>query len=79
MTMPRFSQPPTEPPDELALCQWCDGQCTVEVHSVTDVGGKVQRIGPFSYNAIAPEIACPHCDGTGNEPPPDPSDDPRIP
>jgi len=79
MTMPRFPQPATEPPDEPALCQWCDGQCTVEVFSVIDVSGKVQRIGPFSYNAIAPEIACPHCDGTGAEPPPDPLDDPRIP
>ena len=78
MTM-HFPQPATEPPDEPAVCLWCDGQCTVDVHSVTDVGGKVQRIGPVSYNAIAPEIACPRCDGTGNEPPPDPSDDPRIP
>ena len=78
MTMP-FSQPPLEPPDPPLECRWCEGQCTVEVHSVTDVDGKVQRIGPFSYNAIAPEIACPHCDGTGAEPPLDPLDDPRIP
>ena len=78
MTM-HFPQPPTEPPDELALCQWYDGQCTVEVFSVIDVSGKVQRIGPFSYNTVAPEIACPHCDGTGAEPPPNPGDDPRIP
>jgi len=73
-----WAGPPTELPNEPALCQWCDGQCTVEVFSVTDVGGKVQRIGPFSYNTVAPEIACPHCDGTGNEPS-DPLDDPRIP
>ena len=79
MTMPRFPQPPIEPPDAPALCQWCDGQCKVEVHSVTDDDGKVQRLGPFSYNTVAPEIDCPHCDGTGNEPPPDPMDDPRIP
>ena len=78
MTMP-FSQPPLEPPDPPLECRWCEGQCTVEVHSVTDVDGKVQRIGPFSYNAIAPEIACPHCDGTGSEPAPNPGDDPRIP
>ena len=79
MTMPRFPQPPLEPPDEPARCLWCDGQCKVEVHSVTDVSGKVQRLGPFSYNTVAPEIDCPHCDGTGNAPPPDPMDDPRIP
>ena len=71
-------QPPIEPP-EVPQCLWCDGQCTVEVDSVTDVSGKVQRLGPFSYNTVAPEIDCPHCDGTGNEPPPDPMDDPRIP
>ena len=77
MTM-RFPQPPIEPP-AVPQCLWCDGQCKVEVHSVTDVDGKVQRLGPFSYNTVAPEIDCPHCDGTGNEPPPDPMDDPRIP
>ena len=79
MTMPRFPQPPIEPPDEPALCQWCDGQCKVEVHSVIDVDGKTQRVGPFRWNAVVPEIDCPHCDGTGAEPPSDPSDDPRIP
>ncbi len=78
MTM-HFPQPPIDPPDQPLECRWCDGQCKVEVHSVIDVDGKVQRLGPFSYNTVAPEIDCPHCDGTGNEPPPDPMDDPRIP
>jgi hypothetical protein len=78
MTMP-FSQPPIDPPDQPLECLWCDGQCTVEVYSVTDVGGKVQRIGPFSYTTVAPEIACPRCDGTGTEPPRERDDDPQIP
>ena len=69
----RFPQPPTEPPDEPPVCLWCDGQCTVEVHSVTDVGGKVHRL------QVHEVVDCPRCDGTGNEPPPDPMDDPRIP
>ena len=79
MTMPRSPQPPIDPPDEPAVCLWCDGQCTVEVHSVTDVDGKVRNIEPSRWGAVPAEIACPHCDGTGNEPPPDPLDDPRIP
>ena len=69
----RFPQPPTEPPDEPALCLWCDGQCTVEVDSVTDVDGKVHRL---QVHAV---VDCPRCSGTGAEPPPDPMDDPRIP
>ena len=77
MTM-HFPQPPTEPPNEPALCHWCDGQCTVEVFSVTDVSGQVQQLEPGSYNPVAPEIACPRCDGTGNEPR-ERDDDPQIP
>ena len=71
MTM-RFPQPPIEPP-EVPQCLWCDGQCTVEVDSVTDVSGKVHRL------QVPEVVSCPRCDGTGNEPPPDPMDDPRIP
>ena len=78
MTMPRFPQPPTEPPDELALCQWCDGQCRVTVHNVLDVAGQVQSVWSLP-NATSIEVDCPRCEGTGAEPPADPLDDPRIP
>jgi len=77
MTM-RFPQPPIEPP-EVPPCLWCDGQCSVDVHSVTDVDGKIHNIEPSRWGEVPTEIDCPHCDGTGNEPPPDPMDDPRIP
>ena len=83
MTMPRFPQPATEPPDEPALCQWCEGQCKVTVHAILDVAGQGQTVWslPFagSNNTTGLEADCPRCDGTGNEPPPDPMDDPRIP
>ena len=78
MTMPRFPQPPTEPPDPPLECQWCDGQCRVTVHNVLDVAGQVQSVWSLP-NATSVEVDCPRCDGTGNEPPPDPLDDPRIP
>ena len=78
MTMPRFSQPPMEPPDEPAECLWCDGQCRVTVHAVLDVAGQVQTVWSLP-NATNMEVDCPRCDGTGAEPPPDPLADPRIP
>jgi len=78
MTMPRFSQPPTEPPDPPLECRWCDGQCRVTVHAVLDVAGQVQSVWSL-HNATGIEVDCPRCDGTGAEPAPDPLDDPRIP
>ena len=77
MTM-HFPQPPTEPPDEPALCLWCDGQCKVTVHAILDVAGQVQTVWSLP-NATNMEVDCPRCDGTGAEPPADPLDDPRIP
>ena len=78
MTMPRFPQPPTEPPDEPLECRWCDGQCRVTVHAVLDVASQVQTVWSLP-NATSIEVDCPRCSGTGAEPPPDPLDDPRIP
>ena len=78
MTMPRFSQPPTEPPDEPALCLWCDGQCRVTVHAILDVCNQVQTVWSLP-NATNMEVDCPRCDGTGAEPALDPLADPRIP
>ena len=78
MTMPRFSQPPIDPPDPPLECRWCDGQCRVTVHAVLDVAGQVQTVWSLP-NATNMEMDCPRCDGTGNEPPLDPLDDPRIP
>ena len=78
MTMPRFSQPPTEPPDEPLECRWCDGQCRVTVHNVLDVAGQVQSVWSLP-NATSIEVDCPRCEGLGAEPAPDPLDDPRIP
>ena len=78
MTMPRFPQPPIDPPDQPLECQWCDGQCQVTVHAVLDVRNQVQTVWSLP-NATNMEVDCPRCDGTGNEPPPDPMDDPRIP
>jgi hypothetical protein len=72
MTM-RFPQPPIEPPDEPMACTWCDGLRTVVVDSVTDVSGKVHRLHDHEV------VDCPRCEGLGNEPAPDPLDDPRIP
>ena len=77
MTMP-FSQPPIDPPDPPLECSWCDGQCQVTLHAVLDVSGQVQTVWSLP-NATNMEVDCPRCDGTGNEPPPDPMDDPRIP
>ena len=77
MTM-HFPQPPLEPPDEPALCLWCDGQCKVTVHAILDVAGQVQTVWSLP-NATNMEVDCPRCDGTGAEPPLDPLDDPRIP
>ena len=78
MTRP-FPQPPLEPPDPPLECRWCDGgQCKVAVHSILDVAGQVQTVWSLP-NATGIEVDCPRCDGTGNEPPADPLDDPRIP
>ena len=78
MTMPRFPQPPLEPPDEPAVCLWCDGQTKVTVHAVLDVVGQVHLVWSAAHHYNV-EMDCPRCDGTGAEPPPDPLDDPRIP
>ena len=78
MTMPRFPQPPIDPPDPPLECRWCDGQCRVSVHAVLDVVGQVQSVWSLP-NATSIEVGCPRCDGTGAEPPADPLDDPRIP
>ena len=77
MTM-HFPQPPLEPPDPPLECRWCDGQCRVTVHAILDVGNEVQTVWSLP-NATGIEVDCPRCDGTGNEPPADPLDDPRIP
>ena len=45
-----FPQPPTEPPDEPALCLWCDGQCKVTVHAVLDVVGQVQLVWSAAHH-----------------------------
>ena len=74
----RFPQPPIEPPDEPMACTWCDGQGEVTVHAVLDVSGQVQLVWS-QLNSTSIEVACPRCEGLGNEPPPDPLDDPRIP
>ena len=50
MTM-HFPQPPTEPPDEPALCLWCDGQCKVTVHAILDVAGQVQTVWSLPFLA----------------------------
>ena len=68
----RFPQPPIEPPDEPMACTWCEGSGELLVHAVLDVSGQVQSVWSLPN-------ACPRCDGTGAEPPPDPMDDPRIP
>ena len=73
-----FPQPPIDPPDQPLECQWCDGQCQVTVHAILDVCNQVQTVWSLP-NATGIEVDCPRCDGTGNEPPPDPMDDPRIP
>ena len=78
MTMPRFSQPPIDPPDQPLECRWGDGQCRVTVHAILDVGNEVQTVWSLP-NATNMEVDCPRCDGTGAEPPPDPLADPRIP
>ena len=82
MTM-HFPQPPLEPPDEPALCLWCDGQCKVTVHAILDVAGQVQTVWSLPFggtnNTSGLEVDCPRCYGTGAEPAPDPLDDPRIP
>ena len=72
-------QPPIEPPDEPPVCTWCEGQCEVTVHAVLDVSGQVQLVWSQPKRWASTLVACPRCDGTGAEPPPDPMDDPRIP
>ena len=74
----RFPQPPIEPPDEPPACTWCDGQGEVTVDAILDVCNQIHRVWSLP-NATSIEVACPRCDGTGAEPPPDPMDDPRIP
>ena len=73
-----FPQPPIDPPDQPLECRWCDGQTKVTVHAILDVASQVQTVWSLP-NATGIEVDCPRCDGTGNEPPPDPLDDPRIP
>jgi len=74
----RFPQPPIEPPDEPPVCLWCEGQGEVTLDAILDVSNYVHRVWSLP-NATSIEVACPRCDGTGAEPPPDPLDDPRIP
>ena len=78
MTMPRFPQPPIDPPDPPLECRWCEGQTKVTLHAILDVGNEVQTVWSLP-NATCIEVDCPRCSGTGAEPPGDPSDDPRIP
>ena len=63
-----FPQPPPEPPDPPKSCLWCDGFTTVTVLSIlTDKGIK--------NNLPDLEIACPRCNGWGDEPAPEPDPD----
>ena len=78
MTMPRFSQPPIDPPAQPLECRWCDGQCRVTVHAILDVGNEIQTVWSLP-NATNMEVDCPRCDGTGAAPALDPLADPRIP
>ena len=78
MTMPRFSQPPIDPPDQPLECRWCDGQTKVTLHAILDVCNQVQTVWSLP-NATGIEVDCPRCDGTGAEPALDPLADPRIP
>ena len=75
MTM-RFPQPPIDPPDQPAECLWCDGTLIVTVAAISDCVGAPHTI---TGNLRDLQIECPRCDGSGNEPPADPLDDPRIP
>ena len=52
-----------QPPDPLPECSRCDGD------------GKNHPTGEYEIR----DAECPHCNGTGVEPLPDPLDDPRIP
>ena len=57
-------------------CTWCEGTREVNVAQVeTAVGLK-----NFGFPGdTGPEIQCPHCSGSGEEPALNPLDDPRIP
>jgi hypothetical protein len=80
MAQQTFPQPPVDPP-EMPLCSWCDGTTKVWVHSIINASTDEPVIITLdSPGRLADyEIACPRCDGTGEEPKPDPLDDPRIP
>ena len=64
-----------QPPEPGFECTWCDGGGKVAVISFIDCRGYIKHISPD----YGPEIDCPHCDGTGDEPELDEYDNPRIP
>lgn len=56
-------------------CTQCDETKEVEVSHYVDVQGNVHDFHYF----FPIMIKCPHCKGTGEEPKPDPYDNPRLP
>jgi len=71
-------EPPLEPPDPPPECQWCEGDREVAVHSVIDCGGNIHDLRA-DLDPNRDQIKCPRGHGSGDEPEPDPLDDPRIP
>lgn len=61
--MEHFPQPSVDPPDPPMECSRCDGDTFVANED---------------YYPENKAMECPHCDGTGEEPAPDPLDDPRL-
>lgn len=72
--MSTFPQPPVDPPDPPMECTWCDGGLVVAVGSIISPGGEIHSMELWAGDEI--EIECPHCDGTGDEPP---FDNPNVP
>lgn len=70
--------PRLEPPEPPFDCIWCDGSQVVYVTEVKTNVGDIRREGfPLPYRFYA-STKCPRCDGTGNEPPLDPRDEPAL-
>ena len=62
-----------QPKDPGPECLWCDGGGTVDVASITDVGGKQHQLKDY-FPFHNPTMTCLRCDGTGVEPRPEPED-----